>query len=99
MTNQHAPDAQEESTRDRAPSSALNDLAVQLGVTLNRHSMYPSGHPSLSMALDDLLRRFRELLAGRQSLVIVAARVVAHVWRCGLLRGRVRIPVGIFISG
>ena len=54
-------------------SFVLTDLAVQLGVTLNRRSMYPSGHPSLRMALDDLLRRLPELLADRQSLVIVAA--------------------------
>jgi hypothetical protein len=55
-------------------STELAEYLVSLSVALQRHAMYPDGHPSLAPAIDGVLRRAHRLLEDRPSLAFGVAR-------------------------
>ena len=55
-------------------STELTEYLVSLSVALQRHAMYPNGHPSLAPAVDAVLRRANRLLEDRPSLAFGVAR-------------------------
>src|SRR3970282_1829079 len=57
-----------------ALSRDLSEFLVELSIALHRHSMYPSGHPSLDPAIDAVVRRAERLLQHRISIAIGVAR-------------------------
>lgn len=53
----------------------LADFLVELSITLNKHAIYPSGHPLLDVAVDGVANRIGLLFTGdRDSLSIGVAR-------------------------
>jgi hypothetical protein len=60
---------------DRAAlSRELSEFLVELSVALHKHSMYPSGHPSLDPAVQSIARRAEALLVDRPVLAFGVAR-------------------------
>jgi hypothetical protein len=57
-----------------ALSRELSEFLIELSVALHRHSMYPTGHPSLEPAVDSVLRRADRLLQARTSIAFGVAR-------------------------
>jgi hypothetical protein len=57
-----------------ALSRELSEFLVELSIALHRHSMYPTGHPSLEPALDGVVRRAERLLQDRPSIALGVAR-------------------------
>src|SRR6059058_2233243 len=58
-----------------ALSRELADFLVELSITLNKHAIYPSGHPLLDVAVDGVANRIGSLFVGeRDSLSIGVAR-------------------------
>ena len=57
-----------------ALSRDLSEFLVELSVALHRHSMYPSGHPSLDPAVESVVRRADRLLHDRASIALGVAR-------------------------
>jgi hypothetical protein len=55
-------------------SRELSDFLVELSITMQKHAIYPQGHPLLNTSLDSLLRKLALLLADRPSLSIGIAR-------------------------
>lgn len=55
-------------------STELTEYLVSLSIALQRHAMYPNGHPSLAPAVDAVLRRVHRLLEERPSLAFGVAR-------------------------
>ena len=56
-------------------SRDLADFLVELSITLNKHAIYPSGHPLLDVAVDGVANRIGMLFSGdRDSLSIGVAR-------------------------
>jgi len=56
-------------------SRDLADFLVELSITLNKHAIYPSGHPLLDVAVDGVANRIGLLFTGdRHSLSIGVAR-------------------------
>ena len=56
-------------------SRELADFLVELSITLNKHAIYPSGHPLLDVAVDGVANRVGALFVGdRDSLSIGVAR-------------------------
>ena len=56
-------------------SRELADFLVELSITLNKHAIYPSGHPLLDVAVDGVANRIGTLFVGdRDSLSIGVAR-------------------------
>jgi hypothetical protein len=57
-----------------ALSRDLSEFPVELSVALHRHSMYPSGHPSLVPVITSVTRRAERLLEDRQQIAFGVAR-------------------------
>jgi hypothetical protein len=57
-----------------ALSRDLSEFLIELSIALHRHSMYPSGHPSLEPAIDAVVRRADRLLRDRPSIALGVAR-------------------------
>lgn len=57
-----------------ALSRDLSEFLVELSIALHRHSMYPSGHPSLGPAIASVTRRADRLLVDRSSIAFGVAR-------------------------
>ena len=55
-------------------SLELSEFLVDLSVALHRHSMYPSGHPSLAPAVESIVARLDRLLEDRPSIAFGVAR-------------------------
>src|SRR5216110_1222181 len=56
-------------------SRELADFLVELSITLNKHAIYPTGHPLLDVAVDGVANRIGSLFVGeRDSLSIGVAR-------------------------
>ncbi len=52
----------------------LSEFLVELSVALHRHSMYPTGHPSLGPAVEAIVRRADRLLLDRPMIALGVAR-------------------------
>jgi hypothetical protein len=52
----------------------MSEFLIELSIALHRHSMYPSGHPSLEPAITSVVRRADHLLQSRQTLAFGVAR-------------------------
>ena len=70
--NSHAMDAVK--PQRVALSRELSEFLVELSIAVQKHSMYPGGHPSLSAAVAGLTRRVGRLLDERTTLVFGVAR-------------------------
>lgn len=57
-----------------ALSRELSDFLIELAIALNKHAIYPEGHPSLVPAAGRVLQRLEPLVAERSSLVLGVAR-------------------------
>jgi len=57
-----------------ALSRDLSDFLIEFSITLNKHAMYPGGHPSLAPAADRVIQRVEPLLASRGTLSLGVAR-------------------------
>jgi len=55
-------------------SRELSEFLVDLSVALHRQSMYPSGHPSLTPAVESIVGRLDRLLEDRPSIAFGVAR-------------------------
>ncbi len=55
-------------------SRDLSDFLIELSIALNKHAMYPGGHPSLDPAADRVILRVEPLLASRGTLSLGVAR-------------------------
>jgi hypothetical protein len=55
-------------------SRELSDFLVELSIAMQKHAIYPSGHPLLTNTLDGVMRKIALLLADRDSLSIGIAR-------------------------
>ena len=56
-------------------SRELSDFLVELSITLNKHTIYPAGHPLLGVAIDGVENRLQLLFTGeRDSLSLGVAR-------------------------
>ena len=62
-------------TQERAAlSRELGEFLIEFSIALHKHSMYPSGHPSLQPAAAGVLRRLVQLLRERPTLSLGVAR-------------------------
>lgn len=57
-----------------ALSRELSDFLIEFSIALNKHAMYPGGHPSLEPSARHVLTRLRPLLEGKGSLSLGVAR-------------------------
>ena len=65
----------EASKPDRAVlSRELTEFLLELSIALHRHSMYPSGHPSLEPAVEAVVQSAERLLQRRASIAIGVSR-------------------------
>jgi hypothetical protein len=55
-------------------SRELSDFLVELSIAMQKHAIYPVGHPLLNAAVDGVLRKIALLLVDRDSLAIGIAR-------------------------
>lgn len=55
-------------------SRDLSEFLVELSIALHRHSMYPSGHPSLGPAVASVVRHAERLLFDRATIAFGVAR-------------------------
>lgn len=55
-------------------SRDLSDFLIEFSIALNKHAMYPGGHPSLGPAVDRVINRVDPLLASRGTLSLGVAR-------------------------
>jgi hypothetical protein len=55
-------------------SRDLSDFLIEFSIALNKHAMYPGGHPSLEPAVDRVVERVEPLLASRGTLSLGVAR-------------------------
>jgi hypothetical protein len=55
-------------------SRELSDFLIELSIAMQKHAIYPSGHPLLNDAVDGVMRKVQLLLADRDSLAIGIAR-------------------------
>ncbi len=66
--------AETQSTRT-VLSSGLAEFLIEFSITLNKHTMYPTGHPALTPAVQRLHTRLHHLLESRPALSLgVAAK-------------------------
>ncbi|HEX6308033.1 MAG TPA: hypothetical protein VFZ69_07590, partial [Longimicrobiales bacterium] len=61
-------------TQPEGLSQELNELLLELGLTLQRYALYPGGHPSVDAAVAALTRRLDLLLLEREALSLGVAR-------------------------
>ena len=52
----------------------VSELLVELSIALHRHTMYPSGHPSLEPAAASVVRSAERVLQARASLAVGVSR-------------------------
>jgi hypothetical protein len=52
----------------------VSEFLVELSIALHRHTMYPSGHPSLEPAVDGVVRSAARVLQHRDSLAVGVSR-------------------------
>jgi hypothetical protein len=57
-----------------ALSRELSDFLVELSIAMQKHAIYPPGHPLLTAAIDGVMRKLSLLLVDRSSLSIGIAR-------------------------
>ena len=57
-----------------ALSRELSDFLVELSIAMQKHAIYPGGHPLLTDAVDGVMKKVALLLADRDSLSIGIAR-------------------------
>src|SRR2546425_11986590 len=57
-----------------ALSRELADFLIELSIALQKHAMYPEGHPSLAPAAAGVARRAEHLFEGRSTLALGVAR-------------------------
>ena len=57
-----------------ALSRELSDFLVELSIAMQKHAIYPAGHPLLNQAIDGVMRKLSLLLVDRASLSIGIAR-------------------------
>ena len=57
-----------------ALSRELSDFLVELSIAMQKHAIYPGGHPLLDAAIDGVMRKIALLLGHRDSLSIGIAR-------------------------
>ena len=55
-------------------SRELSDFLVELSIAMQKHAIYPVGHPLLNQAIDGVMRKIALMLVDRQSLSIGIAR-------------------------
>jgi hypothetical protein len=55
-------------------SRELSDFLVELSIAMQKHAIYPVGHPLLTAAVDGVMKKIALLLADRESLAIGIAR-------------------------
>lgn len=55
-------------------SRELSDFLVELSIAMQKHAIYPAGHPLLTSAVDGVMRKVALLLVDRDSLSIGIAR-------------------------
>jgi len=55
-------------------SRELSDFLVELSIALQKHAIYPAGHPLLNDAVDGVMRKVAVLLVDRSSLSVGIAR-------------------------
>jgi len=55
-------------------SRELSDFLIELSIAMQKHGMYPPGHPLLVEAVDGVMRKIGLLLVDRQSMSIGIAR-------------------------
>ena len=55
-------------------SRDLSDFLIEFSIALNKHAMYPGGHPSLGPAVDRVINRVDPLVATRGTLSLGVAR-------------------------
>ncbi|HYC49703.1 MAG TPA: hypothetical protein VEB19_01215 [Gemmatimonadaceae bacterium] len=60
--------------RKTSLSRELSDFLVELSIAMQKHAIYPGGHPLLTDAVDGVMRKISILLAERSSLSIGIAR-------------------------
>ncbi|HEX6694319.1 MAG TPA: hypothetical protein VF035_06490 [Longimicrobiales bacterium] len=66
--------SQADSTPESGARRELSDFLLEFGVALNRHAIYPAGHPSLRDSERQVLERLRPLMSTRPSVSIGVAR-------------------------
>lgn len=55
-------------------SRDLSDFLIEFSIALNKHAMYPDGHPSLGPAVERVIDRLEPLFVERSSLSLGVAR-------------------------
>jgi hypothetical protein len=55
-------------------SRELSDLLVELSIAMQKHAIYPPGHPLLDVAVDGVVNKLAHLLVNRSSLSLGIAR-------------------------
>ena len=55
-------------------SRDLSDFLIEFSIALNKHAMYPGGHPSLEPAAERVIARLQPLLVSRGTLSLGVAR-------------------------
>lgn len=60
--------------RDVALSRELGDFLIELAIALQKHAIYPEGHPSLDAVADGVVAHLRSLLRDRSALSVGVAR-------------------------
>lgn len=55
-------------------SRELSDFLVELSIAMQKHAIYPAGHPLLNTAVDGVMKKVALLLVNRESLAIGIAR-------------------------
>ncbi len=66
--------AQPPAREHAALSRELGEFLIELSIALNKHAMYPAGHPSLMPAADGVVHRLKTLLEQRGTLSLGVAR-------------------------
>ena len=69
------PEDTQGSTSERTTLSRdLSDFLIEFSIALNKHAMYPGGHPSLEPAAERVIARLQPLLVSRGTLSLGVAR-------------------------
>lgn len=60
--------------RERPLPGDVEEFLVELASALQKHAMYPTEHPALELAVDELLERLQELLAERPTVMVTCRK-------------------------
>jgi len=74
MTESPGGDAGSSGAESATLSRDLSDFLIEFSIALNKHAMYPGGHPSLEPAAERVIARVQPLLASRGTLSLGVAR-------------------------